>query len=169
MDYFQGVVTAYLRADRAMFVNTECCIQLNANPNPDNSGPHWYCDAVAADFRSKSVYLCEVTYSKSLDALMKRLTDWAKYWDRVTQALVRDCYLPKNWPVEPWVFVPTRLRSQLEGKLSTLQGMGSAAHLMPQPKITELESVLPWKYCSWNRVPQDTNSVTETYPASKRQ
>ncbi len=47
MDYYQGVVTDYLRADRAMFVNTECCIQLDEGNNPDAfPGRHWYCDAV---------------------------------------------------------------------------------------------------------------------------
>ena len=30
MDYFQGAVTEYLRANRATFVNTECLIQLSA-------------------------------------------------------------------------------------------------------------------------------------------
>jgi hypothetical protein len=29
MDYYQGVVVEYLRADRSVFVNTECCIELN--------------------------------------------------------------------------------------------------------------------------------------------
>jgi hypothetical protein len=29
MDYFQGVVTEFLRADRAMFVNSECLLQLD--------------------------------------------------------------------------------------------------------------------------------------------
>jgi hypothetical protein len=64
VDYFQGVVTEYLRADRAVFVNTECCIQLNPLDNPDKSGPHWYCDAVAVNFRDSKVFLCEVSYSK---------------------------------------------------------------------------------------------------------
>jgi len=45
MDYYQGVVLDYLRADRAIFINAECCIQLNEAHNPDSSGPHWYCDA----------------------------------------------------------------------------------------------------------------------------
>jgi hypothetical protein len=30
----------YLPADRAVFVNTEFCIQINQAANPDNSGPH---------------------------------------------------------------------------------------------------------------------------------
>jgi hypothetical protein len=34
VDYFQGVVTDYLRASRSVFVNTECCIQLNLAPIP---------------------------------------------------------------------------------------------------------------------------------------
>ncbi len=50
MDYYQNVVVEYLRADRAVFVNTECCIQLDKNRNVDKT-KHWYCDAVAADFR----------------------------------------------------------------------------------------------------------------------
>ena len=50
MDYYQGVVLEYLGADRSVFVNPECCIQLNEGDNPDTSGKHWYCDAVAVDF-----------------------------------------------------------------------------------------------------------------------
>ncbi len=29
MDYYESIVVSYLRADRALFVNTECCIQLS--------------------------------------------------------------------------------------------------------------------------------------------
>lgn len=46
MDYFQGVVTEYLVADRATYVNTEPLIQLDANEL--KKGRHWYCDAAAA-------------------------------------------------------------------------------------------------------------------------
>jgi hypothetical protein len=42
MDYFQGVVTEYLRADRTIFVNTECLIQLDGG-DPPGKGRHWYC------------------------------------------------------------------------------------------------------------------------------
>ncbi|WP_223670515.1 hypothetical protein [Xanthomonas citri] len=38
MDHFEGVVLDYLRADRALFVNSQCCIQLNEGANPDTSG-----------------------------------------------------------------------------------------------------------------------------------
>jgi hypothetical protein len=37
IDFYQGIVIDYIRADRSLFVNTETCIQLNAAPNPDTS------------------------------------------------------------------------------------------------------------------------------------
>jgi hypothetical protein len=51
VDHFESVVVDYLRADRALFVNPQCCIQLNPGSNPDTSGPHWYCDVVAVSLR----------------------------------------------------------------------------------------------------------------------
>lgn len=120
MDYFQGVVVDYLRADRAVFVNTECCIQLNSSPNPDTSGPHWYCDAVVVNHREQQIYLCEITFSKSLAALHKRLVDWNTHWAGVKAALARDCCLP-DWPVQPWVFIPTSLVPVFSVKVEKLQ------------------------------------------------
>jgi hypothetical protein len=64
MDYYQGVVTDYIRADRSMFVNTEYCLQLEPGDRPAK-GKHWYCDAVATDFRRQCVYLCEISFSKT--------------------------------------------------------------------------------------------------------
>ena len=151
MDYFQGVVTEYLRADRAVFVNTECCIQLNPGANPDTSGPHWYCDAVAVDHRQHKIFLCEITYAKSLSALQSRLTGWAANWPGVLAALARDSALPSDWPVRPWVFTPENLLKPLENKIRKLSNVGTAEGQMPLPKVTSLESVMPWVYCSWNR------------------
>lgn len=34
MDHFEGVVLDYLRADRALFVHSQCCIQLNEGATP---------------------------------------------------------------------------------------------------------------------------------------
>ena len=87
MGYFQEVVTEYLRADRAVFVNTECLIRLHPN-DISTKGAHWYCDAVAVNFREKSVHLCEVSYSTTLHALGARLQTWAKNWPALCAALV---------------------------------------------------------------------------------
>ena len=151
MDYFQGVVTEYLRANRATFINTECCIQLNPGPNPDTSGPHWYCDAVAVNLQEQKAYLCEITYSKTLSALSKRLASWAESWGLLRVALHRDCGIPLEWPVSPWLFVPEALEQLLREQLSRLPAPGKADERMPDAKVTRLEEVVPWKYRSWNR------------------
>lgn len=148
--YFQGVVTDYLRANRATFVNTECCIQLNEGANPDTSGPHWYCDAVAIYLPLHETYLCEVSYAKGLGALGRRLSAWAEHWRQVRAALTRDCGIGADWSVQPWVFVPSDLKHQFS-KLTAKIPIGAAPNQMPVPKVTTLEEVLPWKYPSWNR------------------
>ena len=158
MDYFQDVVIEYLRADRAMFINAECCIQLNPGENPDKTGLHWYCDAVAVNLRSRNVFLCEVTYAKSLTALMHRLTGWSENWPQLKVALARDCALPTDWTVRPWIFIPQDLRQLLNQKLDKLPNLGIEDVNMPRPDITDLEKVLPWKYKSWNRNQDEDDS-----------
>ena len=150
MDFYQGVVTDYLRADRAVFVNTECCIQLNPGDNP--VGPHWYCDAVAVNMRERQVFLCEITYSKTLDALVKRLAGWRSHWPALCLAIVRDLCVPADWPVRPWVFIPSDREVLLERKLAKLPAaVSDASAQMPAPKVTHLERVAPWNFNSWNR------------------
>ena len=144
MDFYQGVVVDYLRADRAIFVNTEYCIQVNPSPNPDTSGPHWYCDAVACDFRSHTVWLCEITYSKTLSGLVKRLNEWHQNWPGVCAALNRDSHLPDGWQVRVWIFVPGEFLVNLGEKLKAIRATGF------RPKITPLEWVQPWRYRSWD-------------------
>jgi hypothetical protein len=147
MDYYESVVIAYLRSDRALFVNTECCIQISPGHNP-GKGTHWYCDAVGADFRSKTVFLCEISYSLQLAALIKRLKTWHKNWDGIRAALARESVLPKDWPVRPWLFVPETCVPKLVTRLSQI-GNGTPEFT---PRITPLEMVQPWCYCSWDRV-----------------
>ena len=155
MDYYQGVVVEYLRADRSVFVNTECCIQVNEAMNPDTSGPHWFCDAVAVDFeRPRTVYLCEISYAQSLGALFKRLASWNGDWTRVVAGLRRDCLLPEEWPVRPWLFVPTEVCKTAVARIQKL-GVGAGQSGMPVPKITPLEFAAPWKYRSWNRIGEE--------------
>lgn len=147
MDYFEGVVIEYLRADRSLFVNTQCCIQLNEGFNPDTSGPHWYCDAVAVSIKSKAAYLCEITYASPPASLFKRLESWASSWPQLRAALARDSGIPQDWAVTPWIFVPQGNRAKVEAFASALPH-----EHMPVPKVQELESVMPWLYRSWDRV-----------------
>jgi hypothetical protein len=157
MDYYESVVLDYLRADRAVFVNRECCIQINKARNPDTSGPHWYCDAVVADFRSKTVFLCDISYGTELVALTKRLKDWQDHWEGIVLALRRDSSLPEDWPIRVWLFVPEHLVPLLQKRLTQI---GSLHPLKFVPKVTELEKVQPWFYSSWNR--EDEVDMCET-------
>ena len=150
MDYFQGVVTEFLRANRSTFVNTEFCVQLDAGKEP-LKGRHWYCDAVAANFEYKTIYLCEVTYSKTLHALISRLQLWNKCWPELCEAIIRDCHAPKDWNVQPWLFIPNSGRTKAKEKLSLLKLKEDSHKKMPYPWITDLEKVVPWEYSNWNR------------------
>jgi hypothetical protein len=144
MDYFQGVVAEYLRADRAMFINTECLIQLNKD-DVLSKGTHWYCDIVAAHFGERTLYLCEVTYSTTMQTLLARLQAWSAMWQPFCGALQRDCRVPSDWNIQPWLFIPEKNHAALTKRLIVLD------KAMPMPRITYLESVLPWKYQTWDR------------------
>lgn len=159
MDYYQGVVLDYIRADRAVFVNPECCIQLVDKLNPDDSGPHWYCDAVAVDLRNEKVFLCEMTYERGSSKLLKRLRAWAEHWEGICAALVRDCKVKPNWAVRPWLFVPEDEKELLSllAKVNAIKGSNGLP--LFQPRITTLESIQPWKsreFHSWNHQDKDT-------------
>jgi hypothetical protein len=150
MDYFQGVVTEYLRADRAMFVNTECLLQLEPGDVPAK-GRHWYCDALAANFRESRIYLCEVSYSATLQSLLGRLAGWRMHWPALIAALHRDCGLPLDWHVFPWVFIPSICHPVLTKKLDAIPVAVDTTTTMPRPRVTLLESVTPWNYKTWDR------------------
>jgi hypothetical protein len=144
MAYYQDVVVEYLREKRYIFVNTECCIQLSEGRDVQGWGPHWYCDAIAVDLKASCVYLCEVTYAKGLNALVKRLSEWNANWSLVQAALRRDSAIPTGWPIAPWIFIPAKFeRSALE-KLARLSPVLGTSDAMPFPRVTQLETLVPW-------------------------
>ena len=153
MDYFQGVVADYLNADPSMFVKPECCIQLN--PGELIKGEHWYCDILAVSLREPepAAYLCEVTLSKSLAALITRLAEWDAHWPEVRAALARDNSIPAEWPVRPWAFVPAAQRALVSQKVSSLFAQEPLPQRMPRPLVTRLEDVVPWLYSSPHELP----------------
>lgn len=150
MDYFQGVVTEYLRANRSTFVNTEYLIQLDEGATPLKAR-HWYCDALAVNFEHSTVYLCEVTYSKTMSALLSRLHAWAVHWDGVCKSIARDSKLTGTWAFRPWLFVPEASQPLLLRKLALSPNTDLPHHGMPAPLINTLESVASWNYCTWDR------------------
>jgi hypothetical protein len=153
IDYYEGVVINYLRADRSVFLNTEYCIQINPGKLINNrykDGPVWYCDAVALDFGSKVIFLCEISYSASLGALTRRLRDWHNNWKELCDALKRDSRISEfSWPVRPWLFVRKECVQTLERGLKKI---ANGERPKFDAKITPLEDVPPWRF-DWVIVP----------------
>jgi hypothetical protein len=152
MDYFQGVVTEFLRAKRTTFVNTEYLIQLDAG-NVYAKGRHWYCDVIAVDHADRTVHLCEVTYSKTMQPLLDRLQAWSYHWPGVVAAIRRDSLLEGQWYIQPRLFVPEKSCDILLRKIAVLTGHQEPELNMPSPMVTYMEDVLPWMYRSWNGMP----------------
>lgn len=154
MDYFQGVVTEFLRADRAVFLNTQYLIQLEPG-DAYVKDRHWYCDVVAINHRTSTVELCEITYSSTLQSLIGRLRAWEIHWMGITEAIKRDSSLSGSWAFQPHVFIPDKTHDLLKRKIGSPDADAEYLQGMPFPKITPLESILPWKYRSWNGKPYD--------------
>ena len=158
MDYFQGVVTEYLRANRSVFVNTECLIQLDEG-NVQLKGRHWFCDAMAVNLKEQTVFLCEVTYSTTMQSLISRLQAWQNNWQELHCAVLRDSGAPKEWKVQPWIFIPEPHHKTFAKKFVQSHLTTGSVPSMPKPRITYLESVLPWTYKNtWNRTTDDIAS-----------
>jgi len=151
MDYFESVVLEYLRADRALCLNTQYCIQINEGENPDTSGPHWYCDAVAADFRSQCMFLCEITYANPPASLRERLCAWNDHWVKVCIAIARDSGLGDDWIVRPWLFVRETAIPKVIKDLKQLEVSAQGKVMLPTPRITPIEMAMPWEYTWYNR------------------
>jgi hypothetical protein len=110
------------------------------------------------------VFLCEISYAEKLGRLVGRLKEWAANWTELRSALIRDCKVPGDWPVRPWLFVPARSVKMLTDKLALLKSSdGSPAF---RPRITTLESVQPWLYHSWDH--QDKNTPKPDVPEDMR-
>jgi hypothetical protein len=143
MDYYQGVVAEYLRANRSTFVNPEFCLQLDAGLKSPAKGRHWYVDLLAVCLSEKSMYLCEVTYAKTGSALTERLKAWSTHWPTILEALQRDAGVSAEWAIRPWLFVPE------PGIPALLQRLPK---LPVTPRITPLEMTQPWSgHSGWDR------------------
>lgn len=150
MEYFQSIVSDYLRADRSTFINNEFLIQLDEGDRPIK-GRHWYCDVVAVNLAQSAVYLCEVTYSATQQALMARLAGWAENWAELVHAVRRDTGAPAQWQVQPWVFIPKKYHDAYTERFARVRAPEHTLPAMPVPRVTLLEDTLPWEYCTWDR------------------
>jgi hypothetical protein len=138
-------VIAYLKADRAVFVNSQFLLQLDEGT--EQKKRHLWIDALAVDLRNKEVLLCEVSIARNPAALLKRIGMLCVDWSAYRQALWRDASIPVEWSARFRAFVP---RERVTELLATLRTMLTA----PCPltiDIVPLEEIAPWKYCYWKR------------------
>lgn len=140
MDYFQGVVLEYLRADRSNFVNPEFWVR--GNLESAHNRPHWFVDILTVNMKEKKVYLCEVTYAKQPRALVQRLRSWREHWETIEKTLREDTGVPGDWPLCPWVFATDQAMKAIEPEL---------VRLFPDHKASNLLKTLPWEYCTYDR------------------
>ena len=148
MDHYKIVVMDYLQSDRAVFLNRECCLELDEAVSPEKTRQHCSCDAVAIDLRHGAVYLCDAALHEKLQSLMRKLSAWTKDWDSIKAALQRNCKVPANWRVHVWLFVPNDSIELLEEKLEQLRQTVGARFKV---KLTALEDVQPWRFSRWER------------------
>ena len=148
MDPYKNVVIEYLQADRAVFVNAECCLRAECAGDSEKSGPSCTCDAVAVDLRHGAVYLCETAIENKLIPLINKLTAWTRNWDCIKTALQRDCKVPASWRVHVWLFVPRDSIELLDAKLEHLRQTAGSKFKV---KVTALEDVQPWRSSNWQR------------------
>lgn len=152
MEHYKTVVLDYLQADRAVFVNADCCIALEEPAEPERAGQRCACDAVAIDLRHGAVYLCETALEPKVPALIKKLSEWTRKWESMKTALQRDCKVPANWRIHVWLFVPRDSIEMVDAKLEHLR---QAAGSKFKVKITALEDVQPWRASTWKRCEEE--------------
>jgi len=149
VDYFQGVVAEYLRADRACFINPEFFLSIGQEKEKYQKDKHGFVDVLAMHMKEQCAYLCEVTYARKPAALIKRLGMWKANWSNITEALIRDAGLPPKWQIKPWIFVPEKFEFEIKPILEQHFGL--------ECRLNKLEETLPWNY-SWDRTAYRTNS-----------
>jgi hypothetical protein len=132
MDQYQVVVAQFLERDPALFLHHNASIRLSG-PVKGNS---WTVDLLAIHFGEKGAYLCELELAGNLKRLLWRLEAWDGRWPLICQAIRQTSAIPDSWLIQPWLFIPEARKQALLAGLHCSQ--------MPQPRITWLESVVPW-------------------------
>ena len=137
MPYYEEIVAEYLCSNRKMFVSPTFNLDLNEG-GPLVKDKNWWIDVLAVDFGTKTIFLCEVSYSKTLYALARRLKLWASEWENMRAALTARTGIDADWKMQPWVFTPRDLEGTYKKRFAALG---------PVPfeyKWMALECTAPW-------------------------
>jgi hypothetical protein len=86
-----------------------------------------------------------------MSTLAARLHSWSAHWTEIRQAIIRDCGIPAAWQIKPWAFIPKAYHDALKKRIRAITNSHTNEDGMPPPRITYLESVVPWNYKTWDR------------------
>lgn len=165
MEHYKTVVMDYLQSDSAVFLNTDCRLELDETASSEKTRQHCSCDAVAIDLRHGAVYLCDTVLSERPQALISKLSAWTKSWDSIKTALWDKCKVPANWRIHVWLFVPRDSIEMLDERLEQLrQNIGARFKV----KLTALEDVQPWRSSRWARREEEWETNSEKLLISTR-
>ncbi len=78
-----------------------------------------------------------------------RLSDWNTHWSQIPGAIQRDAGIPADWTVTTWLFIPEKFVGEATAKLQALTPRPGTTGAVPMPKITTLESLVPWNAARW--------------------
>ena len=149
-DNFESVPLSYLRADRSLFINTQYQLQLDDVADSDvRKGRHWFIDSVAYQPSTRLVFLCEFSFSKSMQGIRNRLKSWANVWNEIEIAIARDSGISQISCVMPWLFVPEETIEKVV-RIASSEGFDGSG-TFPAVRLTTLEMTLPWRYQFWRR------------------
>ena len=137
MDLYQDLVGRYLERDPAVFLHHSIAIQLEGAAK----GNRWVIDLLAVHLKEQRAYLCELELSRDLGRLIRRLRHWDEHWGEIHAVISAATGIPSAWPLELQLFLPAH--HQDSGQLNRLCGQQ-----IPTPRITWLETVVPWSVAS---------------------
>ena len=100
----------------------------------------WWVDIFGVSLTERTAFLCEVTYSQSMQGIVRRLVQWHERWDDVRKAISLKSGVPDDWPIQPWVFAPETLIPIFNKRLAKL----IPTPRFPEPIVTPLERTVPW-------------------------
>ena len=138
MSYYQEIVGEYLNSERSRFISNEFLLDIG-DPLAMTSGHAFWVDIAAVDFDRQTIFLCEVSYSRSLAAIRDKLRVWSARWEDVRAATFRASKAPSKWAIMPWIFAPNERHDRFF-RWFDAQGLK-----LPRPTWTDLECVAPWK------------------------
>ena len=119
-------VESYLRSQEALFLSSDCPLQLSAGEASS------FVDMLAVDFSNKTVWLCV-----GGNEVMKTLRLWQTHWPQVQMALWRDHKIPIGFEIRPWGFVEQAQKLSYDSAFSHSEMDGH----MPNPRFTKLEDL----------------------------